>query len=868
MYSDYFNEKYDREHDEAGKEAAGNQAIVEAPHNFYKVKLEPPKAKRKEYPFEGYVDFQGIEIDIENKKGGTRSGTGPEGDWSIKMHAHYGEIRETEGTDGDKLDVYVGDNHDSSIVVVIHQQDPTSGKFDEDKVMLGFDSPEEAIGLYKKQYDRPGFFRDGEFLTMPIGQFWRWVKEERNQGKKVKASAVRVAIIHINNATGGAGELEGLAGLVSSLTSFEEALVRDLLVHRNPITKEGDDFRLEGKVIGFPSAVVELVAAGYLEDTGGQINLSPMFLAKKDLYEPSVFRVVAAFLHRATKTHSERDDEETEALIKPSSKKKPPRNDLKKTRVDPDKDRDPDDVADKKDQSNNYKDAKASRVALRWFIGDALPEWAEEKDFSHPDTGNQVGFKSLPLDEQERLREQHSDDSPEDDDGEDILSSPDEEDAARAEAQPEEEPGNLPDSPGDLSDPANMRQHKKDIMEAYEAQGLSADEVNEILNEVGGPEDLESAGDLLADAASERKTQAESRKKSLQIDEAKTSVSHFGKEVGGALVSTLEDMSGPEFGFFIETFKKVTSDLAQQGLDTATLKERLEKAQKTLSESKDPDELAEAAATTRYYKEVHDNPSVDVENPIPQAGTELNDADISKAREASTRRATAAVAKYREMDSKDRRRHHKTLEKEIKKLPKNDSRRVELIAVQRGIGLASAIEDGDKAKGVASTMARLAKAADKGGNIGTLARVSTFGSAEKEDQTVIRTVYEGLTGDDWMDVIEKDHPARALAELMSDPSKNKYMSDDDKERVRQMLIDSMLAESSFLDPSVSEDVGREATVGKHNTAAKKARQKAAPKRQPPRANSPASDLLAWLQEWTKNIVQDNPWGGWNQAEKW
>ena len=154
-----------------GRVAKSNAKVVEVPNTFHPVKLEPPKAKRKEYPFEGYIDFQGIKIDVENAKGSTRSGTGPEGDWSTYMHAHYGEIRGTEGVDGDKLDVYVGDNHDSSIVVVIHQHNPWDGKYDEDKVVLGCESVEEALGLYKKQYDRPGFYREGEHTAMPIGAF-------------------------------------------------------------------------------------------------------------------------------------------------------------------------------------------------------------------------------------------------------------------------------------------------------------------------------------------------------------------------------------------------------------------------------------------------------------------------------------------------------------------------------------------------------------------------------------------------------------------------------------------------------------------------------------------------------------------------
>ena len=168
------------------KTAQSNAKVVEIPNTFRPVVLEEPKATREEFPFEGFIDFQGLRIDVENAKGSSRSGEGPEGPWSIHMFAHYGGIRGTEGTDGDKLDVYVGDNHDSSLVVVIHQHNPWDGAYDEDKVVLGCESVEEAIGLYKKQYDRPGFFKEKEFTVMPIGAFWRWVNDERNQGKRVK----------------------------------------------------------------------------------------------------------------------------------------------------------------------------------------------------------------------------------------------------------------------------------------------------------------------------------------------------------------------------------------------------------------------------------------------------------------------------------------------------------------------------------------------------------------------------------------------------------------------------------------------------------------------------------------------------------
>lgn len=159
--------------------------MISVPAGGKKTKVEPPRKKRKKWPFQGYVDFQGLKIDLENKKGSVRKGKDPDGKpWSTFMHHHYGEIRGTEGVDGDLLDCYVGPNGDSPLVVVVHQQDPKTKKYDEDKVMLGFDDVGEACKAYRKQYNSRGYYQD--HTTLNMGQFWRWVHDKRQKGKKVK----------------------------------------------------------------------------------------------------------------------------------------------------------------------------------------------------------------------------------------------------------------------------------------------------------------------------------------------------------------------------------------------------------------------------------------------------------------------------------------------------------------------------------------------------------------------------------------------------------------------------------------------------------------------------------------------------------
>ena len=146
--------------------------------------IEPAKVKRKKFPFQGYIEVCGLKIDIENKRGSTRRGTGTDGKpWATYMHHHYGEIRGTEGADGDKLDVYVGPNIQSGLVVIVHQQDPKTQKYDEDKVMLGFNDEKSAVAAYKKQYNRPGFYQS--HTTMPMDRFCGWCSDRKNHGKKV-----------------------------------------------------------------------------------------------------------------------------------------------------------------------------------------------------------------------------------------------------------------------------------------------------------------------------------------------------------------------------------------------------------------------------------------------------------------------------------------------------------------------------------------------------------------------------------------------------------------------------------------------------------------------------------------------------------
>ena len=111
-----------------------------------------------EHKLQGETTHQGLEIAIENRKGSARSGVDADGKaWRTVMKHPYGFLRGTKGKDGEEVDVYVGPVKDAPFAYVVHQHKADGTGFDEDKVMLGFASEEDARKAYLKHYDDPKF---------------------------------------------------------------------------------------------------------------------------------------------------------------------------------------------------------------------------------------------------------------------------------------------------------------------------------------------------------------------------------------------------------------------------------------------------------------------------------------------------------------------------------------------------------------------------------------------------------------------------------------------------------------------------------------------------------------------------------------
>jgi hypothetical protein len=99
------------------------------------------------------VSYRGLPITIEYDKGTIRSGVDREGNpWQQEMFHHYGYFDGIMGADGKELDVYYNPDGKSDKIFRIIQLDTLTKEFDEYKIMIGFDTIEDAKQGYLVHY--------------------------------------------------------------------------------------------------------------------------------------------------------------------------------------------------------------------------------------------------------------------------------------------------------------------------------------------------------------------------------------------------------------------------------------------------------------------------------------------------------------------------------------------------------------------------------------------------------------------------------------------------------------------------------------------------------------------------------------------
>ena len=191
--------------------AAGNverrvdlsQALVKLARyrRFHHAKNNPSAAqvKAKNYKM-GHLSFQGLDITIENEKGSIRRGVDTSGKrWESTLACPYGYIRSVpsgeagkrlapKAADGDHLDVFIGPDRSSDLVVVIDQY--FNGKYDESKFVLGCKNQDQAVKLYRSNYQRG--WPEMPVSTSTVPQLKKWLKEG-NTKKPFKGQMVKAA---------------------------------------------------------------------------------------------------------------------------------------------------------------------------------------------------------------------------------------------------------------------------------------------------------------------------------------------------------------------------------------------------------------------------------------------------------------------------------------------------------------------------------------------------------------------------------------------------------------------------------------------------------------------------------------------------
>ncbi len=151
--------------------------------------------KKAAHKLHGRLEFQGMQISIENRKGSKRHWHDPHNgeSGSTTMKHAYGYIRMTEGADGDHVDVYVGPNRHSRKVYVVNQmKKPDFKEFDEQKVMLGFDSAKDAKAAYLVHYNNDRFL--GTMFVQDIDTFKEKVYATKDAKNKMVGKADRLFV--------------------------------------------------------------------------------------------------------------------------------------------------------------------------------------------------------------------------------------------------------------------------------------------------------------------------------------------------------------------------------------------------------------------------------------------------------------------------------------------------------------------------------------------------------------------------------------------------------------------------------------------------------------------------------------------------
>ena len=172
----------------SGQENAETSLQSEVTRAEQQTNAEPTEGQKEAGNYKkGRVKVGPFDVVIEQPRGSVRSGVDANGKaWETTMQNTYGYFGGTKGVDGDAIDVFLAhnlDEWDGTTVFVVDQYNP-DGSFDEHKVMLGFNSQEEAEAAYFANYESDwAKTHRTEVTAVPLADFTEWVKSSKRKTK-------------------------------------------------------------------------------------------------------------------------------------------------------------------------------------------------------------------------------------------------------------------------------------------------------------------------------------------------------------------------------------------------------------------------------------------------------------------------------------------------------------------------------------------------------------------------------------------------------------------------------------------------------------------------------------------------------------
>ena len=192
------------------------------------------------------TEFRGIPVVIQWPKGSVRVGKHEFGvdkgkPYRTEMKADYGYIPDTVASgDEERLDVYIGPNPDAEYAYAVEQL-KDDGSFDEYKMMLGFDSLEEAEETYAAHHADPDEWMEthvADISEVPFDYLFDTVMDERGKDEEQEREEIGSEIEKDKEKIAAQGHDGGLSVIDAFMKHYEHEvdfydecakLVRDLL---------------------------------------------------------------------------------------------------------------------------------------------------------------------------------------------------------------------------------------------------------------------------------------------------------------------------------------------------------------------------------------------------------------------------------------------------------------------------------------------------------------------------------------------------------------------------------------------------------------------------------------------------------------